>query len=75
MVKDNETVIKEFNTLINMTPSDLETWLESPDSTSSGWAKEDGSGETIGHDSYSSPYPSTYPNSNLNILIFAWQWT
>ncbi|TVY34194.1 hypothetical protein LSUB1_G007168 [Lachnellula subtilissima] len=51
MVKDNETVIEEFNTLVNMTPSDLQTWLESPESTSSGWAKEDGSGETIGHDS------------------------
>ncbi|TVY38812.1 hypothetical protein LOCC1_G005778 [Lachnellula occidentalis] len=51
MVKDNETVIEEFNTLVNMTPSDLETWLGTTDSTSSGWVKSDGSGETVGHDS------------------------
>ncbi|KAH7336637.1 hypothetical protein BKA65DRAFT_596591 [Rhexocercosporidium sp. MPI-PUGE-AT-0058] len=51
MVKDNETVIKEFNELVNMTAAELEKWLEGEDSTSSGWRKDDGSGETIGHDS------------------------
>lgn len=66
MVKDNETVIeyavtehvppvywlstREFNELVNMTASELEKWLKSEDSTSSGWSKEDGSGETIGHE-------------------------
>ncbi|PMD16351.1 hypothetical protein NA56DRAFT_708905 [Hyaloscypha hepaticicola] len=50
MVKDSETVIQEFNELVNMSASDLETWLKSEDSTSSGWSKEDGS-ETIGHES------------------------
>jgi hypothetical protein len=34
-----------------MTPSELESWLKSEDSTSSGWSEDDGSGETIGHDS------------------------
>ncbi|PMD61835.1 uncharacterized protein K444DRAFT_380290 [Hyaloscypha bicolor E] len=51
MVKDSETVIEEFNTLVNMSASDLETWLKSDDSTSSGWSKDDGSGESIGHES------------------------
>ncbi|KUJ24654.1 uncharacterized protein LY89DRAFT_745616 [Mollisia scopiformis] len=51
MVKDNETVIQEFNELVNMSASELEQWLKSEDSTSSGWSKDDGSGETVGHDS------------------------
>jgi hypothetical protein len=32
-----------------MSPSELEKWLEEQ-STSSGWAKDDGSGETMGHE-------------------------
>ncbi|KAF2432551.1 hypothetical protein EJ08DRAFT_732308 [Tothia fuscella] len=51
MVKDNETVIEEFNDLVNMSASELEAWLKEEDSTSSGWSKDDGSGETIGHES------------------------
>ncbi|KAF8847494.1 hypothetical protein BDZ45DRAFT_636962 [Acephala macrosclerotiorum] len=34
-----------------MSASELESWLKSEESTSSGWSKDDGSGETIGHDS------------------------
>ncbi|KAE8444134.1 hypothetical protein EG329_000822 [Mollisiaceae sp. DMI_Dod_QoI] len=34
-----------------MSAAELSQWLKSPDSTSSGWSKDDGSGETIGHDS------------------------
>ncbi|KAI9744394.1 MAG: hypothetical protein M1818_001923 [Claussenomyces sp. TS43310] len=34
-----------------MTAAELETWLKEEDSTSSGWSKEGGSGETIGHES------------------------
>ena len=34
-----------------MTPSELEKWLKSPESESSGWSKDDGSGESIGHES------------------------
>lgn len=41
---------REFNELVNMTASDLETWLKSDDSTGAGWSKDDGSGETIGHE-------------------------
>ncbi|KAI4281830.1 MAG: hypothetical protein L6R38_003384 [Xanthoria sp. 2 TBL-2021] len=51
MVKDNETVIKEFNELINMTSSELEAWLKEEQSENSGWDKGDGSGETVGHES------------------------
>jgi len=51
MVKDESTVIEEFNELVNMSPSELDKWLKEEDSTSSGWSKDDGSGETVGHES------------------------
>ncbi|KAL8699861.1 MAG: hypothetical protein Q9201_005757 [Fulgogasparrea decipioides] len=51
MVKDNDTVIQEFNELVNMSSSELESWLKEEQSESSGWSKDDGSGETIGHES------------------------
>ncbi|KAH8726221.1 hypothetical protein GQ44DRAFT_771413 [Phaeosphaeriaceae sp. PMI808] len=51
MTKDNETVIEEFNNLVNMTAKELQDWLGSEDSVGAGWSKDDGSGETIGHDS------------------------
>ncbi|KAI0846569.1 hypothetical protein F5Y00DRAFT_264380 [Daldinia vernicosa] len=50
MVKDKQTVIEEFNDLVNMSASDLETWLKEGSSESAGWGKDDGSGETIGHE-------------------------
>lgn len=51
MVKDAETVIEEFNELVNMSAKELKDWLGSEESTGSGWSKDDGSGETIGHES------------------------
>lgn len=33
-----------------MSASDLESWLKEESSESAGWNKEDGSGETIGHE-------------------------
>ncbi|KAM0276538.1 hypothetical protein ACHAQH_006639 [Verticillium albo-atrum] len=51
MVKPKEEVISEFNSLVNMTASDLESWLKSDDANSAGWPKDDGDGETVGHDS------------------------
>ncbi|KAI9680042.1 MAG: hypothetical protein M1817_005058 [Caeruleum heppii] len=61
MVKDNDTVIKfevmfpvsgvEFGELVNMTADELEAWLKGEDSQSSGWTKDDGSGESVGHES------------------------
>lgn len=50
MVKSDADVIKEFNELVNMTASELEKWLKSNDSTSSGWTNGEG-GETVGHNS------------------------
>lgn len=52
MVKDNETVIQEFNELVNMTADELKDWLGKDESAGSGWSKDDGSGETIGHERY-----------------------
>ncbi|MCJ1272719.1 hypothetical protein MMC21_000506 [Puttea exsequens] len=41
MVKDDETVIEEFNELVNMSASELEAWLKGKESESSGWSKDD----------------------------------
>ncbi|KAI9828631.1 MAG: hypothetical protein M1832_001734 [Thelocarpon impressellum] len=66
MVKDEETVIRqvpgdilassrpnmgEFNETVNMTADELDTWLKEAASQESGWSKDDGSGESIGHES------------------------
>lgn len=50
MVKDDATVIEEWNDLVNMTPKELTDWLGSEESAGAGWSKDDGSGETIGHE-------------------------
>merc|ERR1712054_575355 len=52
IMKDSETVVKEFNEIVNMTASELEKWLKSDDSRSAGWPKDEGEdGESVGHDS------------------------
>ncbi|KAI5247247.1 hypothetical protein E4T43_02136 [Aureobasidium subglaciale] len=51
MVKDNDTVIKEFNELVNMSPDQLKEWLGDEESAGAGWSKDDGWGETVGHES------------------------
>ncbi|PWY98993.1 hypothetical protein BCV70DRAFT_191861 [Testicularia cyperi] len=50
MTKSDADVIKEFHELVNMTADELEKWLKSKDSTSSGWTNGEG-GETVGHNS------------------------
>ncbi|EGX94389.1 DNA-binding protein [Cordyceps militaris CM01] len=50
-MKDSKDVIQEFNELVNMTASELETWLASKDSTEAGWSKDDNGEETVGHES------------------------
>lgn len=50
-MKDKSEVVQEFNELVNMTAKELTEWLKGDDSTSAGWEKDDGSGESIGHDS------------------------
>jgi hypothetical protein len=44
---------KDFAEAINMTPAELETWLDTDDSKRVGWKGEDGqgSGESVGHKS------------------------
>ena len=54
--KSHEDVAKAFAEAVNMTPAALETWLETDDSKSVGWAggtnKSDPSGpEAVGHHS------------------------
>lgn len=51
MVKSDAEVIKEFNELVNMTASELDKWLKSDDSTSSGCTNGNSGGETVGHNS------------------------
>jgi hypothetical protein len=41
---------REFNELVNMGPDELKEWLGGEDSAGAGWSKDDGSGETIGHE-------------------------
>ena len=50
-MKPKEEIITDFNNVVNMTASELETWLKTDDSNSAGWPKDDGSGESVGHDS------------------------
>ena len=50
-MKSSKDVIADFNESVNMTAEELEAWLKSDDSNSAGWPKENGNGETVGHDS------------------------
>lgn len=43
---------REFNELVNMSASELKEWLGKEESAGAGWDKDDGSGETIGHERY-----------------------
>jgi len=51
MVKPVDEVISEWNELVNMSAEELQEWLGSDESVGAGWSKDDGSGETIGHES------------------------
>ncbi|KIV90467.1 hypothetical protein PV10_07773 [Exophiala mesophila] len=51
MVKSDQDVIKDFNKTVNMTADELEKWLKLEASQNSGWSKDDGSGESVGHES------------------------
>lgn len=49
MSSDRQSVINEFHQTINMTPEELESWLDTDDSLSVG--QKDGDEESIGHKS------------------------
>lgn len=48
---DRDKVRKDFDEAVNMTASELTTWLASKESKAVGWKGEDGkgSGESVGH--------------------------
>ena len=48
---------REFNELVNMEPDELKHWLTGDTSLHAGWPKNDGSGETVGHERYKTPRP------------------
>jgi hypothetical protein len=47
---DHDTIRREFGEAVNMTPKELEEWLETDESKSVG-QKSGGSGESTGHES------------------------
>ena len=49
MAKDQEQTENEFSELVNMTPKELEAWLETEDSKAVG--QKDNGGESTGHES------------------------
>lgn len=48
-----DTIRREFDEAVNMTPSELEKWLATDESKAVGWKGEDGdgAGESVGHKS------------------------
>jgi hypothetical protein len=46
---DRQQVVEEFNEAVNMTPKELEEWLQTEESESVG--QSDGGGESKGHES------------------------
>ncbi|WWC60849.1 uncharacterized protein I303_103425 [Kwoniella dejecticola CBS 10117] len=51
MVKSEQEVVSDFNEIVNMTADELEEFLKTEGSETTGFQKEDGSGESIGHES------------------------
>ena len=49
MAKSNEQVVQEFDEAVNMTPKELEEWLQTEESKSV--CQSDGGGESKGHKS------------------------
>lgn len=49
MSSDRQSVIDEFHQTVNMTPEELDSWLDTDDSLSVG--QKDGDDESIGHKS------------------------
>lgn len=49
MSSDRQSVIDEFHHTVNMTPEELDSWLDTDDSLSVG--QKDGDDESIGHKS------------------------
>ncbi|WVF71957.1 hypothetical protein IAT40_006767 [Kwoniella sp. CBS 6097] len=50
-MKSVDEVVHDFNEIVNMTADELDAFLKTEGSESTGWSKDDGSGESIGHES------------------------
>ena len=48
--EDHDAIATAFHDAVNMTPSELERWLDTDDSRSVGWTHE-GESESVGHES------------------------
>ena len=57
-----------------MSADELKEWLGSEESTGSGWSKDDGSGETIGHERYCHCPKTSYPMSSDILKISHPKW-
>lgn len=51
--EDRDAIYGDFNDAVNMSPSEIEAWLDKDDSKRVGWKGEDGQGsaESVGHQS------------------------
>lgn len=73
---DPKTIEEEFDEAVNMTPKELEDWLETDESKSVG--QKDGNGESVGHDSGRRIVPSsaraarTTPTRTTNTCARSW---
>jgi hypothetical protein len=47
---DHDEIRHAFDDAVNMTPKELEDWLDTDESQEVGWGKDDG-GESVGHES------------------------
>jgi hypothetical protein len=47
---DRDSIYQDFNKTVNMTPAELEKWLDTEESKSVGWTHE-GESEAVGHKS------------------------
>jgi hypothetical protein len=50
-MKEDKTIIEEFNNTVNMTAKGLKEWLKTSDSYKVGLSEYGGSNESIGHNS------------------------
>lgn len=47
---ERDEIRSGFDAAVNMTPKELEDWLQTPESQDAGWDR-DGDGESVGHES------------------------
>jgi hypothetical protein len=70
VAKSDEQVIEEFGEAVNMSPGELEEWLQTEESREVG--QKDGGGESKGHES--GVGSSTYSKSRIRTTIPTRTW-